>query len=335
MFSDRSPRAAAVSLRYLCQIALLLAAPSTTAQNSLISSSPEETANAQASSTEGQVDANWLERGYATIDNRSDELATWVDSFFGHARDVQDEPRTTVRLRPQYEWDEQDGSDLKLKVTGKVHLPKASNRLSVVFSGEDGDFDEDFYDPGIAANGDSAAGVQYQVRRKKRSSAFLFAGVKSGPNVKVGARYRMENPLWADARYRFSEEVFFVPGDGFTSLTRLDVDHALADNTLLRWANRLEWGEETRGGEWNTRVAFIRRYDQHTAFRTFAFVKGDTDPELLRSRGLGFGLRRRLGRDWLFWEIEPRYAWRKRGTDQEREGVASVKLRLEMIVGER
>jgi hypothetical protein len=277
---------------------------------------------------------DWLASGYRQIDNRGDELANWVDGFFGHARDVQDAATSTVRLRPQFEWDERDGSDLKLKATGRLHLPRTSDRLSVVFSGEDGDFDDDFYDPGIAAGGDSAAGVQYQVRRKRRSSAYLFAGAKSGFNVKLGARYRFADALWQDARYRVSEEVFYVPGDGFTSLTRLDIDQALSDNSLLRWANRLEWGEETNGQEWSSRIAYIQRFDAKTGFRAFTFVRGDTDPGILRSRGFGLGLRRRLGRDWLFWEIEPRYSWRKR-VGEEREAVASVRLRLEMIIGQQ
>ncbi|MEM0952826.1 MAG: hypothetical protein AAGI24_01695 [Pseudomonadota bacterium] len=316
-------------MRHSALIALSLASVAVGAEEELTESAVNGKPAAEELSNK-----SWLERGYATIDNRSDALATWVDGFFGHARDVQDEPKSLVRLRPQLEWDEQDGTDVKLKVTGKVHLPQANNRVSLLFSGEDGDFDQDFYDPGIAANGDSAAGVQYQVRRKKRSSAFLFAGVKSGPNFKVGARYRRENPLWKEARYRFSEEVFFVPGDGFTSLTRFDIDHALSDNNLLRWANRLEWGEETRGGEWRTRLEFMRRFDTETAFRSFVFIQGDTDPELLRTRGVGLGLRRRLGPDWLFWEVEPRYAWRRRSKDEEREGVASIRLRLEMIIGD-
>ncbi len=288
----------------------------------------------RADTSSGET-SSWLDRGYERIGSSGDELANWFDGFFGNAREVQDEASSLIRIRPQLDLDEQDGTDLKLRVNGKVHLPRASDRLSVVFSGEDGDFDEDFYDPGIASGGDSAAGVQYQVRRRKRSSAFLFAGFKSGPNVKVGARYRQDKPLWGDrSRYRFSEEVFFVPGDGFTSLTRFDIDHALSQSTLLRWANRVEWGEETRGAEWVTRLAWIRRYDADTAFRTFGFVRGDGDPEVLKSRGIGFGLRRRFGREWLFWEIEPSYAWRKRRPGDEREGVAAIKIRLEAVIGD-
>jgi len=74
---------------------------------------------------------------------------------------------------------------------------------------------------------------------------------------------------------------------------------------------------------------------QRQAFRVFGFVRGDTDPELLKNRGVGLSLRRRWLRDWLFVELEPRYEWRKRRVEEEREGVVAVRLRLEILIGER
>lgn len=279
-------------------------------------------------------DEPWLDSSYSYLNTRADAFASWVDSFFGHPRDVVDEPKSIVRIRPQFEWDEEDDTDWKLRATGKLHLPSANDRLSLVFSSKEGDFDDEIFDPAIGSGQDSSAGLQYQVRRKKRSAAYLFAGVKAGPNVKIGARYRFQDALGDNARYRVSEEVFYVGGDGFTSLTRLDIDRVLTNKRLLRWANRVEYGEETEGAEWKTQLSYIRRYDKRTAWRTFAFIRGDTDPQLLKTRGFGLGVRRRFLRDWLYWEIEPRYEWRKRREFEEREGVASVRLRFEAVIGD-
>ena len=104
---------------------------------------------------------------------------------------------------------------------------------------------------------------------------------------------------------------------------------------MLRWANKAEYSEESNGVEWNSRVAWIKKLDEKSAFRVFTFIRGETDPEILKSRGFGTAYRRQFLRDWLYWEIEPQYAWRKRRPEQEREGVASVKLRLEIVFGER
>jgi hypothetical protein len=129
--------------------------------------------------------------------------------------------------------------------------------------------------------------------------------------------------------------LFWVGGDGFGALTRMSIDHALSESTLLRWSNRLEYSEESNGAEWNTSGAWIWKLDQESAVRAFGFVRGESDPQLLKSRGFGLGYRRQFLRDWLHWEIEPRYAWRKNRPDQEREGVAMVKLRLEITFGGR
>ena len=277
----------------------------------------------------------WIDTRHEQVSNSTSDFANWVDSFFGHARSVDDSASSIVRIRPQFEWDEEDDTDWKLRATGKLYLPRTSERLSLVFLSEDGDFDDEFYDPALASDGESTVGLQYRVHKEERSRVDLIAGIKSGPKGKLGAKYRYQVPFGARNRFRFSEELFWIGGDGFGTLTRADIDHSLGEGTLLRWANKAEYSEESNGVEWNSRVAWIRRLDEKSAFRLFTFIRGETDPELLKSRGFGTAYRRQFLRDWLFWEIEPQYAWRKRRPETEREGVASVKLRLEIIFGER
>jgi len=38
----------------------------------------------------------------------------------------------------------------------------------------------------------------------------------------------------------FSEELCWIGGDGFGTLTRADIDHSLNDKTLLRWTNKVD-----------------------------------------------------------------------------------------------
>ncbi len=277
----------------------------------------------------------WIDTRHEQVSNSADDLANWVDSFFGHTRSVDDSAKSIVRIRPQFEWDEEDDTDWKLRATGKLYLPRTNERLSLVFLSEDGDFDDEFYDPALASDGASTVGLQYQIHKEERSRVNLIAGLKAGPKGKLGVKYRYQVPFGLRNRFRFSEELFWIGGDGFGTLTRADIDHSLGEGTLLRWANKAEYSEESNGVEWNSRVAWIRRLDEKSAFRLFTFIRGETDPELLKSRGFGTAYRRQFLRDWLFWEIEPQYAWRKRRPETEREGVASVKLRLEIIFGER
>ena len=273
-----------------------------------------------------------MDSGHDRVIQSADGLATWADNFFGNPQsDLEATATSRIRLRPEFEWDEEDDTDWKLKATGRIWLPKVSERLSLVFLGQEDDFEGEFYDPALSGDGDSTVGFQYQVREKTNSRIDLIAGMKSGPKGKVGARYRYQIPFAGNNRFRFSEELFWIGGDGFGTLTRVDVDHLFSADTLIRWANRAEYSEESNGVEWNTRLAWIRKLDQRSAFRAFGFVRGDTDPELLKSRGFGVAYRRTFLRDWLYWELEPRYAWRKKKTFKDREEVASIRLRIEIL----
>lgn len=274
----------------------------------------------------------WYDSGHSAATGSADELAQWVDSFFGLPQADLESATSIIRLRPQYQYDEEDGSDWKLRATGQLRLPRLNQRLSLVFIGQDGEFGEEFYDP-ARSDGDSSVALQYQIRDDEHHRLDLLVGGKSGPKGKVGMRYRYQVPFMQRNRFRFSEELSWVGGDGFGTLSRFDIDHLLSQRTLLRWANRGEYSEESNGLEWSSRVAWVKRLDKRRAASVFTFIRGDTDPDLLKSYGVGLSFRRRYLRDWLFLELEPRYAWRKGKQDEERDGVYSVRLRLEIIIG--
>jgi hypothetical protein len=292
-------------------------------------------ASAADSDTEPAARISWLDQRYNQISDQTDKLATWVDGFFTQTRSVEDTAATLIRIRPQYEWSDQDGSDWKLRATGRLILPALSKRLSLVFIGGNDDFENEFYDPGLAEDGSSTVGLEYRVRDEERSTLDLTAGLKSGPKGKLGTRYRFQVPFMSNNRFRFSEELYWIGGDGFGTLTRVDLDHRLNSDTLIRLANKARYSEESNGVEWSSRLAWIRRLNEKSALQAFTYITGETDPRYLKTRGVGMGYRRKLWRRWLFWELEPNYQWRKPDAGDNREGVFSIDLRLELVLGER
>lgn len=299
----------------------------------LLALSPGGAVAAEDAAGNAEPAPNWVDVKQQRISDTSDELAEWVDDFFGGDKSVQESATSVVRLRPQFEWDEQDDTDWKFRAAARFYLPRSRERLSLVFIGEDGDFEDDFAAEEVDPDGESSVGLEYRIHEKQRSQAYLIAGLKAGPKGKVGGRYRYQIPFGDRNRFRFSEELSWTGGDGFGTRTRAGIDHRLTRSSLLRFANKVDYSEESNGAEWNSHVAWVKRIDEKSAFRAFTFIRGETDPELLKSRGVGVGYRRQFLRDWLFWEIEPRYGWRKRRPELEREGVAQVKLRFEILFG--
>ena len=163
----------------------------------------------------------------------------------------------------------------------------------------------------------------------------VTAGLKSGPKGKLGTRYRYQLPFWQRNRFRFSEELYWIGGDGFGTLTRVDFDRSYGKDILVRWANRAEYSEESNGIEWTSALAWVKRLNEKSAVNVGAFMRGDTDPRYLKSRGFRTSYRRQFFRPWLFWELQPQYEWRKEDPGANRDGVFSTQLRLEVVIGSR
>ena len=97
-----------------------------------------------------ETEPRWVDARHRQISERSDELAEWADNFFGGDISVEESATSVVRVRPQFEWDEEDDTDWKLRATGRFYLPRSNDRLSLVFFGEDGDFEDDFAAPCVS-----------------------------------------------------------------------------------------------------------------------------------------------------------------------------------------
>jgi len=295
------------------------------------------TAESPSANESAQNDPNhaWVDDRYAAFTNQADKLAAWIDGFFSDSRAVEDSATSLVRIRPEYGWDDDGGSDWHVRVNGRLYLPATRERLSLVFMGEEGGFEETFYDPGLTSDGDSAVGIQYQVRNEARSKFDLTAGIKSHLKGKLGARYVYLLPLTDVNRIRLSEEVFWIGGDGFGTLTRADFDRVIDENTLIRWANKAIYSEDSNGVEWTTTLGWAKRLKEKRAVRAYVFTKGETSPRYVKSYGVGTSYRRRFLRRWLYWEVEPYYEWRKNEAGDNREGVFGTDFRIEVVLGSR
>ena len=246
----------------------------------------EVTEDANPGGVENAKPPSWLDARYDHISESADKLATWVDGFFSQSRSVEDAASTLIRIRPQHQWDEEDGSDWKLRATGRLYLPSLNDRFSIVFVGEEGDFNDEFYQPALASDGSSTVGLQYRAIEEKNSRIDLTAGLKAGPKGKLGGKYRYQLPFRERYRFRFSEEVFWIGGDGFGTLTRVDLDRSLDADNLLRWANKARYTEESNGVEWVSSLGWARRLSEKSAIRSSVFVSGETDPRFLKAVAL-------------------------------------------------
>ncbi len=280
---------------------------------------------------EEQPAVNWVDDSHAYMTNQAQSLTEWMDEFFGDPEYNLEQAESLLRLELIDDWETEDGHDFKIRLRGKVQLPKISRRLNLVFSGEESDLDDE-EDRRV----DDEIGLQYEVREGSRSRLDLTMGI-SGSKPKPGIKYRNEGPIDDKHSYRFIERVQYSDKEKFFTITQGDLNRVIDDNNVLRWSNRAIWGERTDGVEWRTRLSLRQRLDPEArrpiALNYFAAISGETEPSsYVKNYRLGVLWRRQVYRDYLFVELEPAYNYRRKEFEEHRRSVWSMVVRLEIAL---
>ena len=277
------------------------------------------------------VPINWVDTSHAVVTNQAQALTEWMDDFLGDREYNAEQAESLLRLEMINEWDQDDGNSFRLRLRGKVQLPKLSRRIDLVFEGEDGDAVSEEE----RRQGDRL-GLQYKVREGGRSRFDATLNYSSG-NIRPGVRYRNEGFFSELTSYRYIQRLQYDSDEEFFTTGNFDINRKLDEDNILRWANRVVWGEDTDGVEWRTRMTLReRRYvnsKRPLVLSWYGSINGVTRPDsLVKNYRLGVVWRRQVYRDFLFAEIEPAFNYRRRELEDEREGFWSLVLRLEVAL---
>jgi hypothetical protein len=277
------------------------------------------------------IDPNWIDTSHAYATDQAQALTEWMDDFFGEPNYDLEQAESQLRIQWRNSWDEQDDYNTKVRLRGKLQLPKVSQRLNLVFSGEDGDtvVEDDRED------GDSAE-LLFNVNEASRERVDLTLNINSD-GLRPGVRYRNKGPIDDVHYYRFTQRLEWENDEGFYTTGQLNLDRIYGDTRLLRWSNRIVYGEETLGAEWRSVLSMsVRQPPEVNADQQvisyYAGVVGNTDPSFIENYRAGIVFRRNFYRKYLFFEVEPSYNLRKRLEDEDREGVWNIMLRFEVVL---
>ena len=292
-------------------------------------------------------EGNWADGSHEYIGTKADDLAIYLDRFFGSPIEDLESADSNVRFTTGFEWDADDGQELRFRLRGNVHLPRISNRVSLVFNGEDDDLRD-----GTDGNEDdrNEVGLQLNAGESKRSRFDLTLGVSSGPNLKPGVRYRFKDDLGNWGRFRYTGRADYSDKRRFRHRHTVELDYLTGETSLLRWATKFEDGQRSDGVEWRSSLAWRYGYSIDSAMAIIANVAGKTEPDipdyilddpsfslpppdqdsLVTNYGLKASFRNRLYKDWLYIEVEPGYTWRQRHNFEDRHGVFYGRINFEI-----
>lgn len=273
---------------------------------------------------------NWVDSTHAYATDQAQALAEWMDSFFGDPNYDLERAESLVRVAWRNEFDQSDGYNTKVRLRGKLQLPKISKRLNLFFGGEDGDDlsnDE--------RKSEDRAGLLYTIDKRKRSRADLTLGFSS-EGFKPGVRYRNQGPLGQKSSYRYTQQVEYKDNKGFFTTGEINLEQALSETNLLRFSNEALYGEESEGTEWRSAFILYQRRSVHKrdprVAAWFAGVNGATDPSYIKNYRLGVLFRRQLYRPYLFVELQPSYNFRKQRDDDQRRPAWSLEINFEVAL---
>lgn len=274
----------------------------------------------------------WVDSSHAYATDQVQALTVWMDNFFGDPTYDLETPDSLVRVDWSNTWDQEDGHKARVRLRGKLHLPRISKRLNLLFNEQDGDelgADEQ------KENSD-LIGLQYSLGELNRSRVDLTLDAGTW-DLRPGVRYRNQGPISKKMGYRYTQQLEYKDGEGFYSTAEVNLDRVLDENTLLRWSNQLIHGEETDGEEWQTILSLDRRqrplHKKHQfVIGYFGAIEGVTDPDYIQNYRLGMLFRRQVYRPFLFAELEPSYNLRRDSPEQSRSGAWNIVLRFEIVL---
>ena len=268
----------------------------------------QEKQNSNSETSELDADAKgvsesadgWVEGGHRYAARKADEMTQWVDNFFGNDERDLEQAYSRLRLRTIYDWDDRLDNEIKVRLGGKVSLPQISERLDLVFRGEDMD---GFNDRGVEDADEDRIGLQYEVgpadRRNGRFKLTVGFG-SSGP--KPGIKYVYQDALAETVNFRFTQRFTYDLGEGGYGSSRFVVDKALRERELIRAYTRFLYGEKTEGTEWSTSLSYARGWEGASgrvgASWLYIGADGQTEPyDFVKNYKVGMRIRRQAFKD--------------------------------------
>jgi hypothetical protein len=276
---------------------------------------------------------HWVDSSHAYATNRTQALAQWMDDFFGAPVRDAERADTFVRVIAVDDWESRDGHDPKVRLRGQVNLPKISERVDLIFSGEENE--QTLTEAERSAEND--VGVRFNFRDSDRTRFDATLSLRSGPALLPGVRFRYQQPISDNSWGRFTQRVQYHSEDGYRALSNVDLNRALDDRSLLRWGARMRYEEDKGFWDWNTGITYRLWVRDHPRFPSaieyYVTLSGRNDPEPFNSNyRVGVLYRKSFFREFLFYEIEPSYNWRREAFDDRRRGILGLVLRLEIML---
>jgi hypothetical protein len=272
--------------------------------------------------------------------------SAWVDGLFGDQFHYDQYRNTYGSVSTGALWSEYDGFDPRLRFRVRLQLPQWDRSISA-FAGRVGEDDyisdtEDEFEAlptrqfGNLEDESVLVGLGYSSPERTGNDFDAGVGVRVDLPLDpyVRGRYEIVRTFAEHYVFRARETIFWQNSEGFGTTTRFNIDRALTDRLLLRWASLGKYTEETIGVEWNSQLTLFQSLGERTGLAWQTQVEGATDNEVQLTRfAARLIMRRQLTPEWLFLELRGGVSWPRRRLFERREMSPEAGIAIEMKFG--
>lgn len=273
----------------------------------------------------------WLDDQHCMLSGRTTSAAQWFDGLFGGWYGP-DDARMRLRVVTYQKWDEDLGFHTGVAFRATAVLPNARKRVRLVVSDE-----EDLLHSAVeAVHNDprTSAAIRWMPDFASRVKYSFDIGLHSTPDLYARMRAQRVWRLSDSSLVRFTETLRYGVKEEGRSLTELDLERALDDNSVFKVANVLQYRRiepEPTGMHWGQDWVLLHRLGPQKALSYGITFDGVQQPDWsISTRGVFLLYRQSFWRPWVYYEIEP-HLTRARNTRWDR--TPSVTLRLEAQFG--
>ncbi len=273
----------------------------------------------------------WFDNARHVAQEKVDAVALWFDGYFG---DPQADPdalaHNYMRVIGRTLWYAESATQTSVRIRGSLHLPRFNERLELLF--EDDQPDES--DP-KALLGEGFNETQVALRwhwiDNDAWKLDLTAHWKNS-GVRPGVRFRRSVVLSRSVALRGYHR-FDYNSEGWDTVTDIAIDRTLTNSSSLRWRNRIDTSLGREEARWRS-VLQLRSIQGdgvgEIGRRWSVGLAGLGSPSLTdATKTVSFTWRRSFWRDYLWFEVEPRYIWNSEACECN---TAGIQLKAEVLL---
>lgn len=256
----------------------------------------------------------------AQYDNEHKSQATYTISkgfgaFFKDETFLDATNRSYVRLRGGYEYNQRGGNSYLHNITARIRLPRTEDRLQLFIGGEGKE--ESVLSEGGVDNEHTDIGVKYFIptlfKLLNASASVGFSGVDN-PYVKGRLGYPFFFKAWL---FRPVQQAMYSVENEFQEWTNFYFDKKTSQDAMFRLLLQRSTQSGIDGMNYMFQVSYFNTRRHGTGLNRYLSINGRTkdlaDPyangekpqEGVYSYAVGAIWRQKLGRDYLFYQLQP------------------------------